>query len=246
MRSAPPIVPGMPRRNASPAIPASAPPWRPSRPLPPRRPARGRLGSTAMSWKPLPSRITTPGTPPSRTSRLEPSPTTMTGMSRRQIPPGIARESASSAGLNSASAGPPVRNQGRAQAARSPRANREAGASGAAARDDVGEGHARTCATEAPCAPHTAGSPVRVRWARGGSLLSRRHRPDRPGFSARCGDRVIPSARRSFLLPPRRCRRSRRMRVTMVADPSGHSRRTSPLIRPFGAPSPLGRRMRAP
>ena len=37
--------------------------------------------STFTSPKPRPSRITTPGTPPSRTIRLEPSPTTVTGIS---------------------------------------------------------------------------------------------------------------------------------------------------------------------
>ncbi len=44
-------------------------------------PARMRMPSTVTSLKPRPSRITTPGTPPSRTIRLEPSPITITGMS---------------------------------------------------------------------------------------------------------------------------------------------------------------------
>ena len=75
--SAPPMVPGMPRRKASPAMPASAA-------------ARATLTSGSAgagphphalarprsSAKPCRSRITTPGTPPSRTSRFEPSPTT--------------------------------------------------------------------------------------------------------------------------------------------------------------------------
>ena len=45
-------------------------------------PARMRSpGSTFTSPKPRPSRITTPGTPPSRTIRLEPTPITVTGIS---------------------------------------------------------------------------------------------------------------------------------------------------------------------
>ena len=44
-------------------------------------PARTRSpGSTVTALKPRPSRITTPGTPPSRTIRLEPRPTTVIGM----------------------------------------------------------------------------------------------------------------------------------------------------------------------
>ena len=41
--------------------------------------------SIAISLKPRPSRITTPGTPPSRTIRLEPAPITVTGISGRQV-----------------------------------------------------------------------------------------------------------------------------------------------------------------
>ncbi len=45
-------------------------------------PARRRCpGSTSILEKPRPSRMTTPGTPPSRTSRLEPSPMTKVGVS---------------------------------------------------------------------------------------------------------------------------------------------------------------------
>ena len=44
-------------------------------------PATTRMPSTVTSLKPRPSRTTTPGTPPSRTIRLEPRPTTVTGMS---------------------------------------------------------------------------------------------------------------------------------------------------------------------
>ena len=44
-------------------------------------PARMRVPSIAISLKPRPSRITTPGTPPSRTIRLEPSPMTVTAIS---------------------------------------------------------------------------------------------------------------------------------------------------------------------
>ena len=49
-------------------------------------PARMRLpSSTLTSLKPRPSRITTPGTPPSRTIRLEPSPMTVTGISAGRL-----------------------------------------------------------------------------------------------------------------------------------------------------------------
>ena len=44
--------------------------------------ARCACPPTVTSLKPRPSRTTTPGTPPSRTIRLEPRPITVTGMSR--------------------------------------------------------------------------------------------------------------------------------------------------------------------
>ncbi len=85
MRSAPPIAPGMPRRNASPAMAASCA-ARATFTSGTAVPARTRSpGSTLTSPKPRPSRITTPGTPPSRTIRLEPRPTTVTGMSAGRL-----------------------------------------------------------------------------------------------------------------------------------------------------------------
>ena len=61
MRSAPPIAPGMPRRNASPAMPASCAAFA-TRTSGTAAPARTRApGSIAISPKPRPSRITTPG-----------------------------------------------------------------------------------------------------------------------------------------------------------------------------------------
>src|SRR3954464_5527252 len=109
MRSAPPIAPGMPRKNASPAMPASCAAFA-TRKSGAAVPARTRLPSTLMSLKPRPSRITTPGTPPSRTMRLEPRPMTVTGISRGRLASRYAR-SLSSSGMNSACAGPPTRNQ---------------------------------------------------------------------------------------------------------------------------------------
>ena len=82
MRSAPPIAPGMPRKNASPAIAGLLRRRaRPSRRARRCRRGCGRRPRPSTSPKPRPSRITTPGTPPSRTIRLEPSPITVTGIS---------------------------------------------------------------------------------------------------------------------------------------------------------------------
>ena len=86
MRSAPPIAPGMPRKKASPVIAAS---WaaRLTFTSGTAVPARMRVpSSTFTSPKPRPSRMTTPGTPPSRTIRLEPSPMTVTGISAGNRP----------------------------------------------------------------------------------------------------------------------------------------------------------------
>ena len=74
-------------------------------------PARMRV-SPCISTAPNPladKRITTPGTPPSRTSKLDPMPTTMTGTSAGKFFKKNAR-SASSAGWNITCAGPPTRN----------------------------------------------------------------------------------------------------------------------------------------
>ena len=59
----------------------------------------------------LPRRTTTPGTPPSRTMRLEPRPSAITGTSRVELAAGNATRSSSSAGSNSHSALPPLLNQ---------------------------------------------------------------------------------------------------------------------------------------
>src|ERR1700722_4825968 len=110
MRSAPPTVPGMPNKNSSPPIPADA------------AISATRLSSAAgaaltlsppalASPKPRgPSLITTPGMPPSRTIRLEPTPTTYTASSPGKALKKYPRSSAS-AGVNSTCAGPPTRNQ---------------------------------------------------------------------------------------------------------------------------------------
>src|SRR5438132_372478 len=55
-------------------------------------PARKRWpGSTSVLEKPRPKRTTTPGTPPSRTSKFEPSPITTTGTSRGRRATGSCR-----------------------------------------------------------------------------------------------------------------------------------------------------------
>ena len=107
--SAPPMVPGIPDRNSS---------HRCRRPAPRGATftsSAGRAGvsvsaSTAvMLANPRPSRMT-PGMPPSRTSRLEPTPRTVIA-----TPVGFAAMNAArslaSAGRNITSAGPPTRNQ---------------------------------------------------------------------------------------------------------------------------------------
>src|SRR5947209_7896818 len=110
MRSAPPIAPGIPRKNASPASPASCA-ARPTLTSGTAAPARMRPpASTLTSPKPRPRRMTTPGTPPSRTIRFEPSPMTTTGIAAGRWARKSAR-SASSSGMNRTCAGPPTRNQ---------------------------------------------------------------------------------------------------------------------------------------
>ena len=84
IRSAPPMVPGMPNRNSSPprsaAAAASA-----TRLSSAAVPACTRSPSTRTSPKPRGDRrITTPGKPPSRTIRFEPTPMQQTGMSLRR------------------------------------------------------------------------------------------------------------------------------------------------------------------
>ncbi len=68
-------------------------------------PARTRAPSTAIFPNAAGSRITTPGIPPSRTSRFEPTPITLTRVSGERAYKKVARSSAS-AGRNSTSAGP--------------------------------------------------------------------------------------------------------------------------------------------
>src|SRR5262249_44230270 len=110
MRSAPPTAPGMPRKKASPAIVASCA-ARLTFTSGAAVPARIRQSSSTLtSPKPRPRRMTTPGTPPSRTIRLEPSPMTTTGISAGRWARKSAR-SASSSGMNRTCAGPPTRNQ---------------------------------------------------------------------------------------------------------------------------------------
>src|SRR6476659_7263718 len=110
MRSAPPTAPGMPRKKARPAIAASCA-ARLTLTSGAAVPARMRQpSSTLTSPKPRPRRTPTPGTPPSRTIRLEPSPTTTTGISAGRCARKSAR-SASSSGMNNTCAGPPTRNQ---------------------------------------------------------------------------------------------------------------------------------------
>src|SRR5499427_7698064 len=110
MRSAPPTAPGMPRKKASPAIAASCA-VRLTFTSGAAVPARIRQpSSTLTSPKPRPRRTTMPGTPPSRTIRFEPSPTTTTGISAGRWTRKSAR-SASSSGMYRTCAGPPTRNQ---------------------------------------------------------------------------------------------------------------------------------------
>src|SRR5215208_7067989 len=110
MRNAPPMAPGMPRKNARPAMLASCA-ARDTFTSGTAVPARTRWSSSIlMSENPRPRRITTPGTPPSRTIRFEPSPITVTGMSLGSAPRKYARSSSSS-GMNKTCAGPPTRNQ---------------------------------------------------------------------------------------------------------------------------------------
>ena len=59
----------------------------------------------------LPSRTTTPGTPPSRTIRLEPRPSAITGVAGVEVARGTPCRSSRSAGSNSQSAAPPDLNQ---------------------------------------------------------------------------------------------------------------------------------------
>src|SRR5258708_609481 len=81
MVSAPPMVPGMPRRNSRPAIPASAA-ARATAASRAAAPAR-ILVSPARSIRPKAagSRVTTPEMPPSRINRFEPPPITVTDKS---------------------------------------------------------------------------------------------------------------------------------------------------------------------
>ena len=110
MRRAPPIEPGMPRRNDRPAIEASCA-ARATFTSGTAVPADTRWPSSiAISPKPRPSRITTPATPPSRTMRLEPRPTAVTGTSAGSCASRAAKSSVS-CGVNSTCAGPPTRNQ---------------------------------------------------------------------------------------------------------------------------------------
>src|SRR5690606_26894489 len=109
MRRAPPIQPGIPLRNSAPSSPASAAKratWPSNAPAP----TMSLSPSLFILAKWRPSRITTPRTPPSLTSRLEPTPITCTGISRGRFFRNSAR-SASSSGLKRTSAGPPTWNQ---------------------------------------------------------------------------------------------------------------------------------------
>ena len=141
MRSAPPMVPGMPLKKASPAMPASCA-ARATITSSSAVPARDAMSaSTSMSLKPRPSRITTPGTPPSRTIRLEPAPITVTGISAGRLRRKYAR-SFSSSGMKNACAGPPTRNQVNSASGWLARSRpRNSGMRRLQAADDVGEGH---------------------------------------------------------------------------------------------------------
>ena len=77
------MVPGMPDRNSSPAMPASRAALATLRSSA-AAPAVISEPSTEISAKARPRRITTPGTPPSRTSRLDATPITVTGTSAGQ------------------------------------------------------------------------------------------------------------------------------------------------------------------
>ena len=75
----------MPRKNASPAIAGLLRGARDLHVGHRRAGADARVVLDLTSLKPRPSRITTPGTPPSRTIRLEPSPITVTGISAGRV-----------------------------------------------------------------------------------------------------------------------------------------------------------------
>ena len=109
IRKAPPTVPGMPRMNSSPESEAASALWATATSVAPA-PVVIRSSSIFMFPKGFPSLMTTPLTPPSRTSKFEPTPITVSGT----LAPRFFRndcKSASSLGRNKTSAGPPVRNQ---------------------------------------------------------------------------------------------------------------------------------------
>jgi hypothetical protein len=107
MRNAPPIVPGMPDRNSRPRDAGSR--ARCSATLRSRHAAPQRSDhahrATCVPRSPCPAGSTTPGTPPSRTSRFEPTPDHrhghVGGLARR----GRSARSSASAGVNRTSAG---------------------------------------------------------------------------------------------------------------------------------------------
>ena len=74
------MVPGMPARNSSPAMPAAALALAMVASIAPA-PALISVPWASILANSRPNRITTPATPPSRTNRLEPSPITVIGTS---------------------------------------------------------------------------------------------------------------------------------------------------------------------
>src|SRR3569833_933370 len=110
MRTKPPTAPGSERRNSTPPMPASRAlddTRMPEAPPPQRKVVASSFSTLA---KALPSRITTPAKPPSRTIMFEPSPSPITGTAETRSARTAARSS-TSAGSHSHSAAPPLLNQ---------------------------------------------------------------------------------------------------------------------------------------
>ncbi len=103
-------VPGIERRNSTPAMPLSRAVEDTRIPEAPPPHSSVRSATLSTLAKGLPRRTTTPGTPPSRTIMLEPSPSAMTGTAGSSSRRNCCR-SATSLGSNSHSAVPPDLNQ---------------------------------------------------------------------------------------------------------------------------------------
>ena len=106
MRTKPPTVPGIERRNSKPAIAASRAVEDTKMPDAPPPQSRTVSSTASTLAKGLPRRTTTPGKPPSRTIRLEPRPNAITGVAESRSCKNPCK-STMSLGSNSHSAAPP-------------------------------------------------------------------------------------------------------------------------------------------